>query len=134
MNYSNRNFVIMGRFCCVTVKYKSSQVKILLIYRCFHKKKKKKKWIILIQNLYHIYQPLSSDRIWHKVNFLAEFNRFEFRVFLLLDELPHEGWRNSLPYYSPIAGGKIIGFIPFRRVLVLCEMQQVSSGIRTQKV
>ena len=33
----------------------------------------------------HIYQPLRSGRIWHKVNFLAEFNRFEFRVFLLLD-------------------------------------------------
>ena len=33
----------------------------------------------------HIYQPLQSGRIWHKVNFQAEFNRFEFRVFLLLD-------------------------------------------------
>ena len=32
-----------------------------------------------------IYQPLRSGRIWHKVNFYAEFNRFEFRVFLLLD-------------------------------------------------
>ena len=33
-----------------------------------------------------IYQPLRSGRIWHKVNFFqAEFNRFEFRVFLLLD-------------------------------------------------
>ena len=27
----------------------------------------------------------------------------------------------SLPYYLPIAGGRIIGFIPFPRVLVLCE-------------
>ena len=25
--------------------------------------------------------------------FYAEFNRFEFRVFLLLDYLPHQGWR-----------------------------------------
>ena len=33
----------------------------------------------------------------------------------------------SLPYYLPIAGGIIIGFIPFPRVLVLCEMQSVSS-------
>ena len=32
-----------------------------------------------------IYQPLRSGRIWHKVNFLVEFNRFEFRFFLLLD-------------------------------------------------
>ena len=31
----------------------------------------------------------------------------------------------SLPYYLPIAGGRIIGFIPSPRVLVLCEMQSV---------
>ena len=35
----------------------------------------------------------------------------------------------SLSYYLPIAGGRIIGFIPFPRVLVLCEMQSVSSRI-----
>ena len=29
----------------------------------------------------------------------------------------------SLLYYLPIAGGRIIGFIPFPMVLVLCEMQ-----------
>ena len=28
----------------------------------------------------NIYQPLCSSRIWHKVNFYAKFNRFEFRV------------------------------------------------------
>ena len=37
----------------------------------------------------------------------------------------------SLSYYLPIAGGRIIGFIPFPRVLVLCEMQSVSSMIWT---
>ena len=31
----------------------------------------------------------------------------------------------SLSNYLPIAGGRIIGFIPFPRVLVLCEMQSV---------
>ena len=31
----------------------------------------------------------------------------------------------SLPYYLPIAGGRIIGFIAFPRVLVLWEMQSV---------
>ena len=36
-----------------------------------------------------------------------------------------------LSYYLPIAGGRIIGFIPFPRVLVLCEMQSVSSRIWT---
>ena len=38
----------------------------------------------------------------------------------------------SLPYYLPIAGGRIIGFIPFPRVLVLCEMQSVKSRIWTR--
>ena len=37
----------------------------------------------------------------------------------------------SLPYYLPIAGGRIIGFIPFLMVLVLCEMQSVLSRIWT---
>ena len=31
----------------------------------------------------------------------------------------------SLSYYLPIVGGRIIGFIPFPRVLVLCEMLSV---------
>ena len=38
----------------------------------------------------------------------------------------------SLSYYLPIAGGRNIGFIPFPRVLVLCEMQSVSSRIWTR--
>ena len=38
----------------------------------------------------------------------------------------------SLPYYLPIAGGRIIGFIRFPRVLVLCEMQSVRSKIWTR--
>ena len=35
----------------------------------------------------------------------------------------------SLPNYSPIAGGRIIGFVPFPMVLVLCEMQSASPKI-----
>ena len=38
----------------------------------------------------------------------------------------------SLSYYLPIAGGRVIGFIPFPRVLVLCEMPSVSSRIWTR--
>ena len=38
----------------------------------------------------------------------------------------------SLPYYLPIDRGRIIGFIPFPRVLVLCEMQSISSRIWTR--
>ena len=76
---------------------------------------------------YHIYQPLLSGRIWHKVSFYAEFNRFEFR--LVASPRAEEP---SLLYYLPIAGGRIIGFIPFPKVLVLCEMQSVSSRIWTR--
>ena len=38
----------------------------------------------------------------------------------------------SLSYYLPIAGGRIIGFIPFSRVIVLCEMQLVRFRIWTR--
>ena len=38
----------------------------------------------------------------------------------------------SLSYYLPIAGGRIIGFIPFPKVLVLCEMQSASFRIWTR--
>ena len=41
---------------------------------------------VMNESKYHtIYQPHRSGKIWHKVNFKAEFNRFEFRIFLLLD-------------------------------------------------
>ena len=36
---------------------------------------------------------------------------------------------HSLSYYLSFAGGKIIGFMPFLRVLVLYEMQSASSRI-----
>ena len=38
----------------------------------------------------------------------------------------------SPSYYLPIAGRRIIGFIPFPRVLVLCETKSVSSRIWTR--
>ena len=38
----------------------------------------------------------------------------------------------SLSYYLPIAGRRIIGFIAFPRVLVLCEIQSASSRIWTR--
>ena len=78
---------------------------------------------------YYIYQPLRSGRIWHKVNSkwsLTGLNsEFSYTSCLTKAEEP------SMPYYLPIAGGRIIGFIPFPRVLVLCEMQSVSSRIWT---
>ena len=37
-----------------------------------------------------------------------------------------------MPYYLPIAGGRVIRFIPFPRVLVYCEVQSASSRIWTR--
>ena len=58
---------------------------------------------------------------------LPEFNS----VFFLLDQLPYQALRASLPYYLSIAGRRIVGFIPFPKVLVLSEMQKASSSIWT---
>ena len=64
--------------------------------------------------------------------FKRSLKRFEFRVFLFLDCCLTKAEEPSLSYYLPIAGGRIIGFIPFPKVLVLCEMQSVSSRIWTR--
>ena len=52
-------------------------------------------------------------------------HRFEFTIFLLEIKEP------SLPYNLPIAGGKIVGFLFFPGVLVLCEMQTALCGVWT---
>ena len=81
----------------------------------------------------YIYQPLRSGRIWHKVNFFKQSLTCLNSVisFSLSSCLPRAE-EPSLPYYLPIAGGRIIGCIPFPMVLVLCEMQSVSSRIWTR--
>ena len=71
--------------------------------------------------------PLGQDMT--QGQFLTGFNSdfsFSYTSCLTKAEEP------SLPHYLPIAGGRIIGFIPFPRVLVLCEMQSVSSRIWTR--
>ena len=71
--------------------------------------------------------------MWHKVNFLKRSltglkSEFSFSKTSCLTKAEEP----SLPYYLPVAGGRIIGFIPSPRVLVLCEMQSVSSRIWTR--
>ena len=55
-----------------------------------------------------------------------EFTRTGFRIFLLLDQLLYQVKGSRLPDYLPIAGVKIVEFIPFPRVLALFEMQSHS--------
>ena len=38
----------------------------------------------------------------------------------------------NLPYYLHIARGRLVGFIPFPRILALCEMQTTSSRFLTR--
>ena len=70
-------------------------------------------------------QHLRSSRKRH-IFLKVEFNRFEFRVFLLLDRLSYQ------VYYLP--GERITGFMAFPSVLERCEMQSASSRIRTRVV
>ena len=49
--------------------------------------------------MYVFTQPLIASRISHKVNFYAEFNRFDFRLFLLLEWLATKGKEPRQPYY-----------------------------------
>ena len=82
--------------------------------------------------LYHIYQPFRSGSIWHKVIFKRSLTGLKSEFSFSLTSCLTKAKEPSLPYYLPIAGGRIIGFIPFPRVLVLCEMQSVSSRIWTR--
>ena len=85
----------------------------------------------IFASVYVFTQPLRTIRMWHWVNFLVEFKRFEFWVFLLRDRLkiPRLNKEPSLHYYLPITRWRIIGFIPFSRVLALWELQTASSEI-----
>ena len=56
---------------------------------------------------------------WNLTGLNSEFS-FEIVFYTKVKEL-------SLPNYLPIAGGRIVGYIPFPKVLMLCEMQTASS-------
>ena len=52
-----------------------------------------------------VYESLRIIMMWHKVNFQAEFNRLEFIVFLLLDQLLYQGKRvQSTQLFYPQLG------------------------------
>ena len=81
----------------------------------------------------HIYQSLRSGRIWHKVNFLSGVWQVWIQSFPSPRLVTSPRLKNLVCLtILPIAGGRIIGFIPFPRVLVQCEMQLVSSRIWTR--
>ena len=63
--------------------------------------------------------------MWHKANFMQ--SQFSFSK----TGCQTKAKEFSLLYYLPIDGGRIVRFIPFPRILALCEMQIVSSRIWT---
>ena len=71
----------------------------------------------------YIYLPNPSARSIFKRSLTGLNSEFSFSYTSCLTKAEEL----SPSYYLPIAGGRIIGFIPFLRVLVLCEMQSVSS-------
>ena len=80
----------------------------------------------------YIYQPHRSGRILHKVNFKRSLtglnSEFSFSKTNCLSKVEEP----SLPNYLPIAGTRILRFIPFLKVLMLIEMQSVLSRIWTR--
>ena len=81
-----------------------------------------------------IYQPLHSGRIWPRSIFKRSLTGLNSEFSISWTSYLTKAEEPSLPYYLPIAARGIIGFIPFPRVLVLCEMQSVSSRIWTRVV
>ena len=56
----------------------------------------------------------------HKVNSLSELNMLKFRIFFFsLNDCHTKVKKLSLPFHFPTAGQKIVGFIPFPRVIAL---------------
>ena len=73
-----------------------------------------------------IYQPLrSGTRSIFKRSLTGLNSEFSFSQTSCLTKAEEL----SLSYYLPIAGGRIIGFIAFPRVLMLWEMQSFTSRI-----
>ena len=78
------------------------------------------------RKVYHIYPipPLGQDMTQGQC-FKRSLTGLNSEFFLLLDVASPRLKNLVCPTILPIAGGRIIGFIPFPRVLVLCEMQSV---------
>ena len=76
--------------------------------------------LVVSKSLYHIYPtpPLGQDMTQ---------GQFFKRSLTGLTSCLTKAEKSNLSYYLPI--GRLIGFIPFPRALVLCEMQSVSSRI-----
>ena len=91
-----------------------------------------KKLNICHANKWHIYLPNPSPRAGCDTVFKAEFNRLKSEFSFSKTGFHTKVKVPSLPYYLPLTGGRIVGFIPSPWILVRCEIQTDSSRIWTQ--
>ena len=66
--------------------------------------------------------------MWHKVNFKWVLTGLKSAFSFPLTSYHTKIKEPSLSYYLPIAGWRIVGFMPFPRVLILYEMKSTSPG------
>ena len=70
--------------------------------------------------------------MWYKVYSTRGLTNLNSEFFFNKTDCHTEVKEPSLPNYAPIAGDRIIGFIPFPSVVALSELQTASSRILTQ--
>ena len=78
-----------------------------------------------------VYQPLHTEKIWHKVNsnwsFIGWIQSFPFHRLVAIPKVKEP----NLPCYLLFAWRRIIRFILFSSITVLCGMQSAASRIGT---
>ena len=88
-------------------------------------------WMYLTHDIYPT-PPLGQDMTQGQFFFKRSLTGLNSEFYFSLTSCLTKAEEPRLPYYLPIGGGRIIGFIPFPRVLVRYEMQSVSSRIWTR--
>ena len=71
--------------------------------------------------MYVFTQPMNS--MWNKVTIFSSLTGLNSEFAFSKTSFYTKVKEPSLPYYSPIAGGRIDAFISFPRILTGCEMQ-----------
>ena len=108
--------------------HKNSIIEIRFVWKNLQMRWNQNHWDWIFK--YHIYPtpPLGQDMTQGQF-FKTAFNRFEFRVFLLLDLLPHQGWWIQFALLFTHSWKETNRI---HTLLVLCKMQSVSSRIWTR--
>ena len=85
-------------------------------------------FILLLKYCMCAFTKPSAQAGCDKVNFLSSLTGLNSEFFFSKTNNHTKVKELSLPYYIPIAGGRIVGFMPFPRVLAVCEMKKSHPG------